>query len=343
MHAGCCRCLRVCRGCKPNCRSSATCRMSFGLSTALMSLAKPLCPPPPTRLILGLACPGPNKPSWNSLMSASSKHLKRSLGVPFWIGCLVGPIIFLIFLAVLGIFHDSYTFWFFVCVALVVFGPVGGAIFQVVHDVIAVSRLRLFRVWDYSVFVAIAVASVVAGFALFHASGKNLEINPFKNRTFDAAGAFMVMVVLVYAAWQKIGHFFSPHLFHTEAVSLTLPHNIRAFVAGGFTFMFFQGLVLGLFESLASIVAGKPAWLMLAGSVVFGGVGVALGLALLKGSPGALRVVRLLLLLTVAGGSIGFVMSILQVLPHQSWSEIADVLVSLALLIVISKYDCVSP
>ena len=226
---------------------------------------------------------------------------------------------------------------------MAVFGPVGGASFQVVHDVIAVSRLGLFRVWDYSVFAAIVVASVVAGFALFHASGKNLEMGPFKNRTFAAAEAFVVMVILVYAACHKIGHFFSPHLFHTEAVSLTLPDNIRAFVAGGFTFMLFQGLVLGLFESLASIAAGKPAWLMLVGSVVFGGVGVTLGLALLKGSPGALRVVRLLLLLTLAGGSIGFVMSILQVLPHQNWNEIADVLVSLALLIVINKRNVIPP
>jgi hypothetical protein len=275
-------------------------------------------------------------------MNKSSNHLKRSVGAPFWIGCLVGPILCVILLAALGIFHDSYTFWFFAFVAVIVFGPIGGVIFQVAHDLIAARRLGLLHVWDYAVFGMIAGALLIAGFALYHTPEMNPG-NQLKNGTFVLAVEFVAAVVLAYAVCRSIARYVSRQPLYTQALRDRLPQNIRAFAAGGFTFMFFQGLVLGLFESLSSIVAGKPAWLMLAASIVFGGVGVTLGLALLRGSPGALRVVRLLLLLTVAGGSIGFVMSILQVLPHQSWNEIADVLVSLALLIVINKQNGIPP
>jgi len=50
---------------------------------------------------------------------------------------------------------------------------------------------------------------VVAGEALFHASGKQSDIDMFKNRTFDIAGAFIVLLVLVYAVSKNFAHFLS--------------------------------------------------------------------------------------------------------------------------------------
>jgi hypothetical protein len=105
-------------------------------------------------------------------MSESPQRLKHSVGTPFWIGCLVGPILFIIFSAALGIFQDSFTFWFFTGIAVIVFGPVGGMVSQAIHDLFVARRLRLLHVWDFLVFTAIAIALVVAGEALFHASGK---------------------------------------------------------------------------------------------------------------------------------------------------------------------------
>jgi hypothetical protein len=132
-------------------------------------------------------------------MSDPPQRLKHSIGRPFWIGCLVGPILFIISCADLGIFQDSFTFWFFTGIAVVVFGPVGGMVCQAAHDLFVAGRLRLLHVWDFLVFNAIAIALVVAGEALFHASGKQSDIDMFENRTFDIAGAFIILMVLVYA------------------------------------------------------------------------------------------------------------------------------------------------
>jgi len=138
-------------------------------------------------------------------MSETPNTLKRSVGAPFWCGCLVGPILFL--LATLGIINDSFTFWFFICIAVVVFGPLGGAIFQVIHDLSVARRLRLFHVWDYAVFAAIGVALFVAGFALFQAWNKNSDNDPFKNKTLDIAAVSLLLIVLTYAVSKNWVHF----------------------------------------------------------------------------------------------------------------------------------------
>ncbi|MGH7941362.1 MAG: hypothetical protein ACREFR_09850, partial [Limisphaerales bacterium] len=48
-------------------------------------------------------------------------------------------------------------------------------------------------------FTSIAIALVVAGDALFHSSGKQADIDMFKNRTFDIAGEFIILMLLAYA------------------------------------------------------------------------------------------------------------------------------------------------
>src|SRR5579862_9576296 len=125
-------------------------------------------------------------------MSDSPQHLKHSVGRPFWIGCLVGPILFTILCAALGIFQDSFTFWLFTALNIVVFGPVGGMAAQAGHDLFVAGRLHLLRFWDFFVFTAIGIALVVASEGLFHASGNDIHV--FKNHIFDGAGAFIVLM-----------------------------------------------------------------------------------------------------------------------------------------------------
>jgi hypothetical protein len=155
-------------------------------------------------------------------MSDSPQRLKHSVGRPFWIGCLVGPILFLILLAALGVLQDSFTFWLFAGIAVVVFGPVGGMVSQAAHDMIEAGRLRLLHVWDYLVFAAIAIALVVAGEALFHASGKQADIDVFKNRTFDIAGAFIILMLLVYAISKNLAHLLSRQTWMAILLTIAL-------------------------------------------------------------------------------------------------------------------------
>jgi len=142
-------------------------------------------------------------------MSDSPQRLKHSVGRPFWIGCLVGPILFLILMAALGVFHDSFTFYFCAGIAVVVFGPVGGMVSQAAHDLFVAGRWRLLHIWDLFVFTAIAIALVAAGEALFHTTGKEADIDVFKNRTFDAAGAFILLMLLIYAISKNLAHLLS--------------------------------------------------------------------------------------------------------------------------------------
>lgn len=130
-------------------------------------------------------------------MSNSSQTLKRSIGRPFWIGSLVGPILFIICCA--PILRDSFTLYLFSGVAVVVFGPLGGAVFQAAHDLFVARRLDLLHIWDFLVFAAIAIALVLAGEALFHASGRQADLDPFKNHIFAGARAFVLLMLLTYA------------------------------------------------------------------------------------------------------------------------------------------------
>jgi FtsH-binding integral membrane protein len=155
-------------------------------------------------------------------MNDSPQRLKHSVGRPFWIGCLVGPILFIIFCGGLGILQNSFTFWFFTGVAVVVFGPVGGMVSQSAHDLYVAGRLRLIHVWDFFVFTAIAIALVVAGEALFHASGKQGNIDMFRNRTFDIAGAFIILMLFVYAISKNLAHLLSWHTWLAILLTIAL-------------------------------------------------------------------------------------------------------------------------
>ena len=80
-------------------------------------------------------------------------------------------------------------------------------VFQAIHDLKVARRLRLLRVWDYAIFAAIVVALFIAGLALFHSSHKDIDL--FKDRTFDIAGVFVILMLLVYAISKNIAHFLS--------------------------------------------------------------------------------------------------------------------------------------
>jgi hypothetical protein len=82
--------------------------------------------------------------------------------------------------------------------------------------------LRLLHVWDYLVFAAIAIALVVAGEALFHASGKQADIDVFKNRTFDIAGAFIILMLLVYAISKNLAHLLSRQTWMAILLTIAL-------------------------------------------------------------------------------------------------------------------------
>lgn len=129
-------------------------------------------------------------------MSDSPKALTRSIGRPFWIGCLVGPILFIICCA--PILRDSNAFYIFGGIAVIVFGPVGGAIFQAAHDLFVARRSGLLHLWDFLVFTAIGIALVVAGETLYYGYGKQ-TVDPFKNHTFAIAAALVLLTLLIYA------------------------------------------------------------------------------------------------------------------------------------------------
>lgn len=74
---------------------------------------------------------------------SESHTRKHSVGKPFWIGCFVGPILFLLFLAVSGVLRDGIFLELFALVAVAVFASIGGAISQVVSDLIAAKDARL--------------------------------------------------------------------------------------------------------------------------------------------------------------------------------------------------------
>ncbi len=125
-------------------------------------------------------------------------------------------------MAALGVLRDSFAFTLFAGVAIVVFGPVGGMISQAGHDLFMARRLRLLHIWDFLVFAVIAVALVVAGEALFHASDKQGDIDAFKNRTFDMSGAFILLMVLVYAASKNLAHLLSRQTWMAILLTIAL-------------------------------------------------------------------------------------------------------------------------
>ena len=146
-------------------------------------------------------------------MNESPKPLKHSVGKPFWIGCLVGPILFLILLAALNVFHDSFTFWFSAAIAVIVFAPVGGMAFQATHDLFVARQLRQLHLWDYLAFAAIVAALVTAGMALFYAPDKKSNVDMFQNRNFDIAEAFIALLLIIYAISKNLARLLSRQFY----------------------------------------------------------------------------------------------------------------------------------
>ncbi len=184
-------------------------------------------------------------------MSESQKRLKHSIGKPFWVGCLVGPLLFITLLAILGVLNDSFAFLLFAGIAVFIFVPMGGMIFQAIHDLFVARHLGLFRVWDFLAFTAIAIALVVAGEALFHTSGKQSDVNMFQNRTFDIAGAFIILMVLIYAASKNFTLFSSRQTWF--AILLTF------------------GL-LGLCAVIHRQTGFDPSWIMVVGTALWAAI-----------------------------------------------------------------------
>ena len=124
-------------------------------------------------------------------MSEASKSLSRSLGIPFWIGYVTSFIALFIFLTALHVLDGGLVFWLFLCVALGVFAPVGGLLFQAVHDLFAAKRQHLLRIWDLLLLVAIVLAFLVAGYVAFHTRGESHAV--------WIAGAFVYVLIWIYS------------------------------------------------------------------------------------------------------------------------------------------------
>jgi hypothetical protein len=124
-------------------------------------------------------------------MSETPKSLTRSLGIPFWIGCVVTPVALLVLLSALGSLRDSFSFWLFVCVVPPIFGPVGGVFFQAIHDLFIARRQRLLRIWDIVLLLAICLIFLVAAYISLHTPGKD--------RVAEIAGAIVAILILIYA------------------------------------------------------------------------------------------------------------------------------------------------
>jgi predicted Na+-dependent transporter len=124
-------------------------------------------------------------------MSETSKTLTRSLGIPFWIGYAVTPVLLFILLSALGCFGDSLSIGLFVCVALGMVGPVGGLFLQAIHDLFAAQRRHLLRVWDFILLAVIIAIFVVAAYVALHSSGKSHAV--------WIAGAFAYVLIWIYA------------------------------------------------------------------------------------------------------------------------------------------------
>jgi hypothetical protein len=198
-------------------------------------------------------------------------------------------------------------------------------------------KVRAFRALDYSAFVAIGAALCYAGVALY--TTPNIPLDPFKVRGFTAGTAFAAFVILAYAAREKVGALRRPGAAPRPhgLPRHHRPPGLREFAAGALTCMFVVGLVEGVYAFGQSVAAGNPAWLPFAASVVLGGLGIALGVGLFAGMPLALRIVWPLLLMSVAGGILAAAASFMGIPWAFDGQLIADVVVSLGVLLLISR------
>jgi hypothetical protein len=154
--------------------------------------------------------------------SDSPQALKRSIWRPFWIGCLGGPILFIIFWAELGILRGSFEVFVFGAFAIIIIGPVCGAACQAAHDLVAACRLGLLCVWDFFVFAAIGIALIAAGEALYYGYHKQASVDQilFKNHTFDLAVACVLLMLVVYAMSKSDIDWLSPQTWKGAVMKL---------------------------------------------------------------------------------------------------------------------------
>lgn len=196
-------------------------------------------------------------------------------------------------------------------------------------------RTRKLDIWDYTVFAGIVLASIAAGVVLYK-SGTKASIDFAHDKGFDVAAGAVGLLIVIYAVRDWVSGFTSARRPDNKTFSDALPPHIRAFVAGGFTVIFFQSLVQGVWQFVASAIDGTFEWLVLAVSFAVGGLGVALGVGLLAGSARALRWVRVLLVLGIAGGCLDWILAMLHIGPVIGARGSASVIVSLALLILLA-------
>jgi hypothetical protein len=124
-------------------------------------------------------------------MSETPKLLTRSVGIPFWIGCVVTPVLLVVLSSALGSLDDSFSFWLLVCVVPPIFGPVGGLFFQAIHDLFVARRERLIHARDIVLIALICIICLIAGYISLHIAGKD--------RVAEIAGAVITVLIFIYA------------------------------------------------------------------------------------------------------------------------------------------------
>jgi hypothetical protein len=116
------------------------------------------------------------------------------------------------------------------------------------------------------------------------------------------------------------------------------PERFRTFIAGGLALAFFKMFAEGICEVVASAIAGTFLWRVLVGTVVVGTLGFILAIAFLVGKRWAYSLVRIFLVLFVAGDCISFVMPLLHMqtgLHTEAWENAADLIVDATFLVLV--------
>lgn len=114
--------------------------------------------------------------------------------------------------------------------------------------------------------------------------------------------------------------------------------HIEAFIAGGFTLIFFKAFVGTLCFFTASVIDGKPEWLKLIGGIVCSAIGVALGVGILVGNSRARRWTCGYLLIMVISESCLIFVSMLHIWPSMTplagLKSATDLIINIAILVL---------
>ena len=116
------------------------------------------------------------------------------------------------------------------------------------------------------------------------------------------------------------------------------PERARTFIAGGLALIFFKGFVQGICEVIAGAIAGTFLWRVLVGTIVVSGLGLALAIAFLAGRRWAVSLVRLFLILLVAGDCLYLIMPLLHIntgMHIEVWKSAADIIVDSTFLVLV--------